>query len=453
MSLHFVTNERIAETSSKGNQEKWVEGNRWYKLDQFGYEALAETLISQLLELSNCEKDYPFRFTRYQMERITAHGIERTGCSSANFLLPEQSIITLSHLYKRESEVSLRDLLSRQSSDRKRSVLYLEKRETPLEHIADSEEYQFAVELIEKVGWDAGNKKAAPVYKRDPEDGSLIIDEEGFPILDCDFDVAVNRILASDAANCFDWISKGKHVDPEVNGWSVNIKHIYDDPDLTIDPKRYSKKVVDLRSKLKTQPYVLLGDVVDFIPEKQNAYGKKITVQKSSIYQYVEIQDIGFGDFHCKEMRGWELPSRAKHFSSAGDIYIGAIWGSAIKWCYIPEGIDNVVVTNGCFRCRVKAGMEKFTPDLLAYLNSEGWGVQMRAFSRGSDGLAEICEDDAKNVIIPLLSDDVRDGLSEYVENLQRGTTTINSVVKQLIKDERIAYNDPDKRPSHIVIV
>lgn len=39
------------------------------------------------------------------------------------------------------------------------SVLYLEKRKTPLENIADSEEYQFAVELIEKVGWDAGNKK------------------------------------------------------------------------------------------------------------------------------------------------------------------------------------------------------------------------------------------------------------------------------------------------------
>ena len=124
MSLHFVTNERIAETSSKGNQEKWLEGNRWYKLDQFGYEALAETLISQLLELSNCEKDYPFRFTRYRMERFSAHGIERTGCSSENFLLPDQSIITLSHLYKRESEVSLRDLLSRQSSDKKR-IAYL----------------------------------------------------------------------------------------------------------------------------------------------------------------------------------------------------------------------------------------------------------------------------------------------------------------------------------------
>lgn len=124
MSIHFVTNERIAETSSKGNQEKWVDGNRWYKLDQFGYEALTETMISQLLERSNCEQDYPFRFTRYRMERITAHGIERTGCSSEDFLLPGQSIITLSHLYKRESEVSLQALLSRQSSDKKR-IAYL----------------------------------------------------------------------------------------------------------------------------------------------------------------------------------------------------------------------------------------------------------------------------------------------------------------------------------------
>ena len=38
MSLRFVTNERIAETSSKGNQEKWVDENHWYNLDRFGYE-------------------------------------------------------------------------------------------------------------------------------------------------------------------------------------------------------------------------------------------------------------------------------------------------------------------------------------------------------------------------------------------------------------------------------
>ena len=124
MSVKFVTNEKIAETSSKGNQEKWYDGGRWYKLDQFGYEALTETLISRLLERSSIEQDTPFRFTRYQMERMNVHGRERTGCSSENFLKPGQSIITLSHLFKRTGTVPLRDILARQTSDKKR-IAYL----------------------------------------------------------------------------------------------------------------------------------------------------------------------------------------------------------------------------------------------------------------------------------------------------------------------------------------
>ena len=120
MSVKFVTNEKIAETSSKGNQEKWRDGGRWYKLDQFGYEALTETLISRLLERSNIEQNTPFRFTRYQMERMNVHDRERTGCSSENFLKPGQSIITLNHLFKRTGTVPLRDILARQTSDKKR---------------------------------------------------------------------------------------------------------------------------------------------------------------------------------------------------------------------------------------------------------------------------------------------------------------------------------------------
>ena len=61
MTVRLVSNEKIAETSSKGNQEKWYdsESDSWYKIDQFGYEALAETLISILLERSNIETDTP----------------------------------------------------------------------------------------------------------------------------------------------------------------------------------------------------------------------------------------------------------------------------------------------------------------------------------------------------------------------------------------------------------
>ena len=124
MTVRFTTNDKIAETSSKGNQEKWLDHNRWYKLDQFGYEALAETVTSLLLEHSNIEQDTPFTFVRYRMERIHVHGRERTGCSSENFLRPTQSIITLSHLHKRYSNRPLREVLGRLTSD-KRRIEYL----------------------------------------------------------------------------------------------------------------------------------------------------------------------------------------------------------------------------------------------------------------------------------------------------------------------------------------
>lgn len=121
MTVKLVSNEKIAETASKGNQEKWLEAGRWYKLDQFGYEALAETFTSLLLERSNIETDTPFRFTRYQMERFHVHGRERTGCSSESFLAPGQSIVTLSHLFKQYLGSPLSAALERLSSDKKRT--------------------------------------------------------------------------------------------------------------------------------------------------------------------------------------------------------------------------------------------------------------------------------------------------------------------------------------------
>ncbi len=122
MTVKFITNEKVAETSSKGNQEKWFDKNtnKWYKLDQFGYEALSETLISVLMEKSNIKNETPFTFAKYQMERARVHGRERTACSSDNFLEDGQSIITLSHLFSRFLGSSLKEKLEKLSSDKKR---------------------------------------------------------------------------------------------------------------------------------------------------------------------------------------------------------------------------------------------------------------------------------------------------------------------------------------------
>lgn len=126
MTVKLVSNEKIAETSSKGNQEKWLDHGRWYKLDQFGYEALAEVFTSMLLVLSNIETDTPFRFTRYEMERLQVHGRERTGCSSENFLRPGESIVTLSHLFRQYLGGSLASALERLPSDKKRMAYLAE---------------------------------------------------------------------------------------------------------------------------------------------------------------------------------------------------------------------------------------------------------------------------------------------------------------------------------------
>lgn len=126
MTIQLVTDEKIAETSSKGNQEKWYDqaSGRWYKLDQFGYEALAETVISTLLEQSNVETGTPFTFVRYQMERLRVHGRERTGCSSRNFLQPGQALITVNRLLSNHLGKPLREKLIYLPSDKKR-ISYL----------------------------------------------------------------------------------------------------------------------------------------------------------------------------------------------------------------------------------------------------------------------------------------------------------------------------------------
>ena len=127
--ISFATDEKIAETSSKGNQEKWYdkESNKWYKVDSFGYEALAETLISELLTKSNIKSQTTFDFVMYSPEKAIVHKRERTVCVSDNFLKNGQSIITISHLISKNLGIPLREKLASLSSDKKR-IEYLAKK-------------------------------------------------------------------------------------------------------------------------------------------------------------------------------------------------------------------------------------------------------------------------------------------------------------------------------------
>lgn len=333
------------------------------------------------------------------------------------------------------------------------SVIFLEKRAKPLSTIT-KEDYNFTVEMIENVGWEAGNKRSTPIYKRNPSDGSYIVDDEGDFIVYSDFQPALNKIRQSRASEDFHWLAEGQKTSSDSNNWSVNIEKVINDPDFTIDPKRYCKKVTELKNTLTLNEYKTLGDLVDFLPERTNSQEKKVKTVLSKIYKYVEIQNMGYGDYNFNELRGWELPSRARHFAEEGDLYFGSIWGSVSKWCYIGHGIEDIVLTNGCHRCRIKKGKENYLLDLLAYMNSEGWSAQLRSLSRGSDGLAEVSTDDAKTVVIPIIKDKkIRAELQEFVDNLKESKVTLNNTVSILINSKKWSVFEPKKRPSHIVLV
>lgn len=116
--IKVYSNRKIAETTSKGNQEKWFTEGYWYKLDQFGYEALAEVVVSELLK--NCTFNNKFSFVKYEMERVNVHKQERTACKSKNFLKKNESIITINKLLSNHIGTKLTNKLSSLPSNKKR---------------------------------------------------------------------------------------------------------------------------------------------------------------------------------------------------------------------------------------------------------------------------------------------------------------------------------------------
>ena len=101
--------------SSKGNQWKWNDGNWWYKADQLGYEALTETVVSDLLTHSTISNH-----VRYEPVLIDYHGKALVGCKSKNFLRPTEELITLERLFRQNAGMSLSKEISYFSDVRKR---------------------------------------------------------------------------------------------------------------------------------------------------------------------------------------------------------------------------------------------------------------------------------------------------------------------------------------------
>ncbi|MBK9745855.1 MAG: N-6 DNA methylase [Chloroflexi bacterium] len=312
------------------------------------------------------------------------------------------------------------------------SVLILEKREQPLRNLMDIDEYPVFVNTLDSVGWNIGDQKARKIYRYEPETGAIVLDQNNQPVLDADFDEVLADLFNSAAANRFSWLLRGQNTYPTGTGWSVNIKRIIDDPYQLLDPKRLSRKYITLVESICQVEHKKLGDICSIVPQG-------IKLSKSQKYRYVEIAGIHERSYEYSELYGWQLPSRAKHAAEPGDIFIGGIWSSVGKWMIAGEetAIHPTVVTNGCYRLKMLLGQEKYLPDLVFALSSEFYRVQMRALATGSDGLAEVSENDLKNIVIPVIPDDANRKLfGEVVAKSLEASTSLTSLAGKLLDSE-----------------
>lgn len=328
------------------------------------------------------------------------------------------------------------------------SVLIMEKRANALKSVADDLDYQFFSGNLESVGWRAGDKKAVPLFVRNPETGELVLDDNNEPILDADFDEVLFNFLACPAPDLFPWVIEDRERPSGIQQQAISIEEVISRADLSLSPKLFSSKLRLLRSQIESGPHISFADVF------RQADAASFRAHKSNTYSYVDIERIGYGEFDTTEMRGWQLPARARLPAQKGDLFIPHIWSSVGKWFIAPEKSESLVVTNGCTRLQLIEGAERFVPSILIGLCSEAFRVQMRAFATGSDGLAEISTQDILNVVFPIVDDaQTVEAITAHYRAMLDGNTRFATMTERIIGLLGETYPVPPRRKSHCALI
>ena len=331
------------------------------------------------------------------------------------------------------------------------SALIFERRLKPLNDLSEAEDHPIHFGLIERVGWDLQSKYASAIFKRDPHTGVELRDASGERIPDTDFEQARIDALTSDVVEAFPWMDQSMRKTHGTSGWSVRLSDILAHPDLSLDPKRWSRKHLSVVKAVRgAARHVDVGQVVRPVT--------RILRKKSSWkYRYVEIEKIyeAFGAYVSDEYRGWEMPDRGRLIAAPGDIFIANIWSSAGKWMIAGDEAQDgrLIVTTGCSHFELIPGQEPLLADLVFGLCSEAFKVQMRALASGSDGLSSISVSDICSIALPrMTSPRVREQIERRIREARAGQLVLPRVVREELAQHSPETNIP-LRSSHVVQV
>jgi type I restriction enzyme M protein len=330
------------------------------------------------------------------------------------------------------------------------SVVILERRQQPLADLSDMPDHPIHFNIVEKVGWDLQSKYANRIFKRDPRDGTELLDADGARIPDTDFEAARIDVLTSAVVDAFPWMAQNERKERTTEGWSVNASEIIARADLSMDPKRWCRKHARVLSAVRSVSHLEVGRAI-------RPVARVLRRRPEVLYRYVEIEKIyeTFGAYVADEYFGWALPDRARLVAAPGDIFIANIWSSAGKWMIAGDEArdQRLIVTTGCSHFELIPGQEALLADLVFGLCSEAFKVQMRALATGSDGLSSICVADICSIVLPRMkSAAVREQIEKRIQEARAGQLVLSRVVRDELALVAPETNVP-LRSSHVVQV
>jgi len=290
-------------------------------------------------------------------------------------------------------------------------IVFIEKTKT-------SEDYEILMSQAKSIGFDFKKQDVPVIYKRNPIDGSLLFDNYGNPLADNDLIEVANEFGSFAKRHK---ISSLRHnQDSEVGFVSVKRSDVFSTDDLTLSPKRFSRDYLGVLSRLGSRNSVTLRELG---AEVSNSDGFK--PEASVDYTYLDIGEVGTGTYRLEnQLKGWQLPGRAKQRVIKHDILVSRLAGSVNKFCLIGNEESNLVATNGLFK--VKFENEKSRLLFLHFLFTQEYRIQVEALATGSI-MEDIKEQDfLDKILVPTdLSDDKLRNLKEFVQ-LQSKLQSLN---------------------------
>lgn len=124
-------------TSSKGNQPKYQVSDLWYKLDDLGYEALAEVFSYRIAK----EINFPFEILKYELAKVQTDDFSvTTSCVSKTFTSDGITETSFIRIFKNEFNEDIYDSIDKMTNIKDR-IKYVSEKLNTLNGIDNAGEY------------------------------------------------------------------------------------------------------------------------------------------------------------------------------------------------------------------------------------------------------------------------------------------------------------------------